>query len=335
MHFTSSIPHIVVLGAGLALLDGVTAAKKPSNSVLLSNVKSITLRNGQMTSHRRVSPIPQLKCVGGAAQEYYEVDIMQCKNQGADYDDNNIQWSCTADLPPFFKLGSTNVICEGYESPNDPYILKGSCGVEYRLIFTKLGQEKYDYASMDLMNMRRRKPIGWEETIFWVIFLGVAGWIIYSIVMRLLGNRPRPMGGNNQPWGGGGGGGGGDDPPPPYDFDGYQPPPPRKTYDNTPSASNAAQPPAQQQQQQGWRPGFWTGVLGGVAGAYLAGNRGGQNQRGNPETHRGGGAGRDVGEGPSGWGGRRGRSSDGGSGSPSFSSSSRYESTGFGSTSRR
>ena len=68
---------------------------------------------------------------------------MRCKNSGSDYDENSIQWTCTASLPEEFKLGSTDVICEGYDYPEDPYILKGSCGVEYRLILTDKGRERY------------------------------------------------------------------------------------------------------------------------------------------------------------------------------------------------
>lgn len=45
---------------------------------------------------------------------------------GSDYDDDgDASWQCTADLPKWFKLGSTDVLCEGYSNPDDPYILKG------------------------------------------------------------------------------------------------------------------------------------------------------------------------------------------------------------------
>lgn len=68
---------------------------------------------------------------------------MRCKNSGSQYDVEDIQWTCQASLPAEFKLGSTEVICEGYDSPDDPYILKGSCGVEYRLALTPQGEQKY------------------------------------------------------------------------------------------------------------------------------------------------------------------------------------------------
>jgi SOCE-associated regulatory factor of calcium homoeostasis len=63
----------------------------------------------------------------------------------SDYKDEYVSWSCTADLPREFKLGSTDVICEGYDGPDDRYVLKGSCGVEYRLLLTDYGYEKFGY----------------------------------------------------------------------------------------------------------------------------------------------------------------------------------------------
>lgn len=143
---------------------------------------------------------------------------------------------------------------------------------------------------------------------FWMIFIGVALWIVYN---AFLGWRNGPdaggvAGGNRPGWGGGGGGwGGNDDPPPPYDYDPNQPSNPynKRSYGGTGN----------------WRPGFWSGALGGAAAGYAA------NQWGNNSSRWGNsGGGWDNGEGSSG----------SSSGSSSFSST-RHESTGFGSTSRR
>ncbi|KAL8741870.1 MAG: hypothetical protein Q9190_005577 [Brigantiaea leucoxantha] len=197
----------------------VDAAQRPSTSVLLSNVKTLTLRKDSKTSHRRVPAVPQLKCIGGNGKGLYEVDVMRCKNQGSDYDADNVQWTCTASLPPEFRLGSTDVICEGYESSKDPYVLKGSCAVEYRLMLTTAGEEKYGDRWQDAW----QRPLSsgsadWPSIIFWSMFILVVGWMIYSALFRR-GPEGNGRPGNN-PWGGGGGGGGnhpnGDDPPPPY-----------------------------------------------------------------------------------------------------------------------
>lgn len=244
---------------------------------------------------------------------------MRCKNQGSDYDDENIQWTCTASLPPEFKLGSTDVICEGYESSSDPYVLKGSCGVEYRLILTDIGEQKYGHRSNgnyygDYLGESGGSILG--TVLFGIVFVGVLGWILYSAFFggRAGNGANRP----GAPWGGGGwfgGGGGDDDPPPPYSRN----PPPwgRKTY----PSGRAADAPS-------WRPGFWSGAAAGAAGAYLAGNRG-QTQRSPQSTGGRAWGGMDNGEGSSG-----GRNRPPSSSSPSFSSA-RHSSSGFGGTGRR
>lgn len=44
------------------------------------------------------------------------------------------RWACTASsLPKDTELGSVHVSCEGYTYRDDPYVLKGSCAMEYTL----------------------------------------------------------------------------------------------------------------------------------------------------------------------------------------------------------
>lgn len=151
MQLKGTLPALLAL---LAWTTSTSAWNKKNDAVRLSKVKTLTLRDGAETSHRRVEPIPQLTCVGGNAKGLYNVDVMRCTNSGAEYGDEDIQWTCKASLPPEFKLGSTDVICEGYDNSDDPYILKGSCGVEYRLILTPAGEEKYrDHLSSELLGM--------------------------------------------------------------------------------------------------------------------------------------------------------------------------------------
>lgn len=249
---------------------------------------------------------------------------MRCKNAGSDYDENNIQWTCTASLPEEFKLGSTDVICEGYDYPEDPYILKGSCGVEYRLVLTDKGHKKFGKGKQhwgddnDDYGHDGPKTFGQKlaGAIFWMAFIGVACWIVYSaFIARQQGPAGAGAAGGNRPgWGGGGGGGWGgaddnDDPPPPY-------------YDSRPPSNKRGYGGTDQQQ---WRPGFWSGALGGAAAGWAAGRMGNNGNSSNTGSGWGnsGGSNWNNGEGSS-------RSSSG-----SSFSNSRHESTGFGSTSRR
>ncbi|XXH04848.1 E3 ubiquitin-protein ligase bre1 [Hypoxylon texense] len=349
MHLTTSTTTALLSSSLLLLLllaHSAHAAQpkpKPKDAILLSEVQSLTLRGaGALTAHRRAPAVPQLKCVSSPGVcALHEIDVMRCANQGAGYDAEDVQWSCAASLPPELKLGSTDVACEGYSSPDDPYVLRGSCGVEYRLVLTEAGERRFP----DLANGGGGSG-GWpwgggdkkgsssgdhkgqssdpSAVIFGIIFAAVCIWIIYNACMagnvnntiRLGGPRRRRNnwggggGGFDPGFGPGGGGGGGnggsgdtwDDPPPPY------------------SASKTSSSTRNATQSEGWRPGFWSGLAGGAAAGYMAGNRG--NNRQEPRRY------------DSGWG--AGPSSSGSSSSGSRSTSSaRYESTGFGSTSRR
>ncbi|KAF2430410.1 hypothetical protein EJ08DRAFT_679215 [Tothia fuscella] len=311
-----------------SFISSASAARQPANSVLLRKVASLTLKKDQKTSHRRVSALPQLKCIGGSAKGLYEVDVMRCENSGAAYDEDNVEWTCKASLPPEFKLGSTDVICEGYSNPDDPYILKGSCGVEYRLILTEQGQEKYGKKSWWDNTQEHDASTNTDQfvaTLFWFLFIGVLFWMVYKFVNNRgtngAGGVNRPVGGGGGGGWGGGGGGGNDDPPPPYDFQGYQKP--RSSYTRTPAAG-----------EQGWRPGFWSGAAGGAAAGYMMGNRGNRQEprAGSSWFGSGNGEGSSRGWGAGGGGGGWG---SGGGGSSSAPSPSRHESTGFGSTRRR
>lgn len=110
MYLTNLITTLLLAVCGIT-----QAAKRSANSVLLSQTKSLTLRDSQKTSYRWVSAIPQLTCVGGNAKGLYTVDVMRCKNAGSEYDIEDIQWTCQASLPLEFKLGSTEVVCEQYD----------------------------------------------------------------------------------------------------------------------------------------------------------------------------------------------------------------------------
>jgi hypothetical protein len=182
---TGSTPHYImrVLDTALFALATITAttnAKRvPSDAVLLSNIKTLTLHGSRQTTSRRSPAVPQLDCVGGNAKGLHDVDVMRCTNAGSDYGPEDVQWTCQASLPKEFKLGSTEVVCEGYESSEDPYVLKGSCGVEYRLILTGAGErkygERYDYGKPEYG--AGQKKGGVAETlftyVFWAIFLGM------------------------------------------------------------------------------------------------------------------------------------------------------------------
>ncbi|KND02237.1 uncharacterized protein SPPG_02718 [Spizellomyces punctatus DAOM BR117] len=106
-------------------------AQRNRDKVLLREVQVLTLYKGQYTTGRRSNPVPQIKCVGGNACRDIQPEVIQCRQVG--WDGREAQWECKAELEDMYRLGKTIVNCEGYDYPDDPYILAGSCGVEYDL----------------------------------------------------------------------------------------------------------------------------------------------------------------------------------------------------------
>ena len=81
-----------------------------------------------MTNGRRSAPVPQLNCVGGTAGcNAFKPQVVQCYNRG--FDGQDYQWECKTDMDNAYRFGQVAVTCEGYSHPDDPYVLKGSCGV--------------------------------------------------------------------------------------------------------------------------------------------------------------------------------------------------------------
>ena len=82
------------------------------------------------------------------------------------------------------------VICEGYDYPDDPYILKGSCGLEYTLELTKEGNNRqsnsanhdYGYGSSNNYNSgyNYSSKNKWSGMGDLVVF-GVVCFVIYAL----------------------------------------------------------------------------------------------------------------------------------------------------------
>jgi len=118
------------------LASAMTEAQK----VKLKDVDVLTLYRNKLTNGRRSSPIQQLQCRGGSAGcSAFIPDVVQCYNRG--HDGIDYQWECKTEMPVEFKFGKVQVSCEGYDYPDDPYILAGSCGLEYTIDRTGVNQK--------------------------------------------------------------------------------------------------------------------------------------------------------------------------------------------------
>ncbi|KAF9565259.1 DUF1183-domain-containing protein [Agrocybe pediades] len=214
--------------------------------VELAKINALTFYKDARTTARRTSPMPQLVCVGKPCR-LFQPEVVRCTSLGGVGTD--IDWKCEADLPDSLRFGKVEVSCEGWSKPGDPYVLKGSCSLEYRLLHVPGSLRDTDSP------LFKSNSLDWPSTLFTLLWLAVLAFILYGFYQSCTGrnrttNAPRQTGYNPRP-GGGSGWFPGD-----YRDDTTGPPPPY-------SKTNPQQPQAG---WQNWQPGFWTGAaLGGLA----------------------------------------------------------------------
>ena len=172
--------------------------------VLLRDVQVLTLHDGKMTTGRRSSPVPQLTCVVGSAAGKFRPAVVQCYNRGSDGVD--IQWECKSDMDNSYRFGNVEDVCEGYDYPDDPFILKGSCGLEYTLDYTMEGhdrQKRHDYGYSSSWSSSSKNYGSGGKTFFDktrtggfgdLIVLLVIGVVIYAMYKTCLSGNDQEMG---------------------------------------------------------------------------------------------------------------------------------------------
>jgi len=169
------------------LFFSINQVSSNKEKIELSELKVLTLYKDQMTTGRRNYPINQLKCIGGSAGCHSFIpDVVQCYNRGSDgYD---VQWECKAEMDFSYKFGQTIVSCEGYEYPDDPYILKGSCGMEYTIEVTKSSyssNNNYQGGNNYRSAQNLKNKSSWiGEIIFFIIVI----IIVYAVYTTCVGN---------------------------------------------------------------------------------------------------------------------------------------------------
>ncbi|KAF7336671.1 OPT-domain-containing protein [Mycena venus] len=238
-------------------------APKVMSRLELARIPALTFYKDALTEARRTDPIPQLVCVGKPCK-LYQPEVVRCQSLGGA--GTEIDWKCEADLPSSLRFGRVEVGCEGWSRPGDPYVLKGSCSLEYRLV--QVPGNLRDSDSDNYYGSQSPNRMDPGSIIFTCVWLGFIAVIIYSFLQscmrgpqnRVGGHRGTGRPGDSGPGTGGffPGGFSNDDP--------SAPPPP---YSKGAPTTN----------EPGWRPGFWTGLGLGGAAAHLFNNRRNQNSR--------------------------------------------------------
>jgi hypothetical protein len=145
--FKNFLGGLVLLAAAPgAQAWGFPSAAGAGARVPMDQIDVLTFSQGRHTNGRRVSPVLQLSCVGGDArgEAARQVHAVQCRKTGSSHGASGRvpQWKCEADLPVEYRLGETTVSCEGYEHSADPFVLEGSCGLEFTLHRTGRGSHR-------------------------------------------------------------------------------------------------------------------------------------------------------------------------------------------------
>lgn len=275
----SSFSSLVVITVLLILCTTTLteSSKQYNNKVKLTDVSTLTLYKGQMTTGRRSSPVNQLQCIYGGSVDCSEVYLpsVQCYNRGSNGID--VQWECKADLDTNWKFGHVQVTCEGYEYPDDPYVLAGSCGLEYYIDYVKGSQKQgqgggggwFSSSKPSSSSYYSTKPTTTEDSSkSWVVLIGV-GILVYAIYKTCIapGNARTPDGRSRS----------NDDF---NDQDRRRPPPPgfrQDFFDSGTGGSDSCGGSYSRSTGAGLggsgAGGFWTGAATGGLLGYMMGNR--------------------------------------------------------------
>ncbi|XP_045311755.1 store-operated calcium entry-associated regulatory factor isoform X1 [Leopardus geoffroyi] len=257
----------------LLLITGPALAWNDPDRILLRDVKALTLHHDRYTTSRRLDPIPQLKCVGGTAGcDSYTPKVIQCQNKG--WDGYDVQWECKTDLDIAYKFGKTVVSCEGYESSEDQYVLRGSCGLEYNLDYTELGLKKLRESGK---NYGFNSFSDYYNKLYSSDSCGISGMITVIVLLAIAFGVYKLFLSDGQ------------DSPPPYSeyppyshryqrFTNSAGPPPagfKSDFTGSPGATSGFGSAFTGQQGYGNSgPGFWTGLgTGGILGYLFGSNR--------------------------------------------------------------
>lgn len=146
-------------------------------ALLLQDIKELVFLKGASTFSRRKPAIPQLECIGGSAQGTdLEPTSVRCVNVGQFVS----HWRCEATLDDSVQLGSSTVSCEGYRANDDPYVLRGSCGLGYTLEYTHWGAYLWG-KTMRLLNVLILTPLKWLSIAAVGIFASI---VILAAIRR-------------------------------------------------------------------------------------------------------------------------------------------------------
>lgn len=216
-----------------------------SDRIKLKDVQVLTLKKGKYTEARRSRRVHQLMCVGGTARCSYIPETVQCYNRG--WDGTSVNWECKADMDKKYSFGLLEVTCEGYDHPDDSYILAGSCGLEFTINVADGAprQRNFNPPPYPKSMTPDDSDLGSQSIFFIILVFGALFFIIYLF---------RSPPGAHEP----------SAPPPPPGFR-------SDFFGNPPPYDAGSGPSCGSETRAGNSPGFGTGFFSGGLLGYLWG----------------------------------------------------------------
>jgi len=172
--------NTVLAALTIILVTLARAADGHQGGVPIRSIESLTLRNGLLTSGRRVAPVPQLTCRGSSCHR--APTTVRCTNAG--WDGSDVTWDCKAELDRSVKFGTLNVQCEGYAHPEDASILPGSCGLEYTLEPTGRPSADGHHHMSHSYDLPRHSSGGGLDWLGWLVPL----FFVFMLMSACFGN---------------------------------------------------------------------------------------------------------------------------------------------------
>lgn len=173
----------------LMVWQEVRAIRSKEHAIHMNDVRSLTFHKNQYTTARRVEPLNQLLCIGGSAhpQSRNDVNGVTCENKG--FDGKHYRWRCEL-LPPQSGLAirQPRISCEGYDTIDDPYILIGSCSLQYKL--DSVVDATSTSTSTNYYSMKRTQPIKFYLVLVLLFSVAVgitaltSSWVLSCVLER-------------------------------------------------------------------------------------------------------------------------------------------------------
>jgi len=119
-----------------------------------------------------------MNCLGPLC-DMHQPKTIRCDNVGGKGLD--VKWNCAANLPDYLSIGHTKIECEGFSRPQDEYVLRGSCTIEYSLVRHPRPIRKDGTFIMSIEDQFIN-----PATIFTMVWVLVLFMILYSLIKAVI-----------------------------------------------------------------------------------------------------------------------------------------------------